>query len=473
MESSVAPHWRSNVNAEIARMHRLTLHFADAGLEASFAEEQAHKAQRHLRMVVPWSAGIMLVMWALAGVVLPQIPDAHARIAVPTIAALGTLALGYALSGTPLFLRFHQIFVMIMMCIVSAAAVGFALITPSATFLPISYLLVIINTFSTYTNVRLRFPVAVASAGLTALMYLGYLGATGVLTGSIIWNNAFALGVVNAFGMLVCYQLDLLVRREYVAMRDLRLAESELRRARDLAVATTLAKSQFLANMSHELRTPLNAINGFSEVLLERMFGELNEKQDEYLKDIHSSGQHLLSLINDILDLSKVEAGRMELDVATFHLPSAIDNAFSLIRERAGRHGIALERNINATLGEFRGDERKFKQIMLNLLSNAIKFTPDGGRIAVGARMQGPLVEVAVADTGAGIAPKDLPLMFEEFRQVGTDQTRKAEGTGLGLALSKRFIELHGGTIRVESTFGKGSTFTFTLAEQDLSGANR
>jgi signal transduction histidine kinase len=256
-------------------------------------------------------------------------------------------------------------------------------------------------------------------------------------------------------------------------MRNLRLAESELRSARDLAVAATLAKSQFLANMSHELRTPLNAINGFSEVLLEHMFGELNEKQDDYLKDIHSSGQHLLSLINDILDLSKVEAGRMQLDVATFHLPSSIDNALSLIKERAGRHGVALECNIDAALGEFRGDERKFKQIMLNLLSNAIKFTPDGGRIAVRACMQGPLVEVAVADTGAGISPGDLPLMFEEFRQVGTDQARKAEGTGLGLALSKRFSELHGGSIHVDSTLGKGSTFTFTLAEQSLSGTNR
>jgi len=458
---------------DAALMNRFSLRFADAGLEASFAEEQALKAKRHLRIVVPWSAGIMVIMWALAGVVIPDVPDVHMRIAVPVIAALGALALGYALFDTPLFLRFHQLVSMTFMCIVSAAAVGFGLLTPRAAFLPISSLLVIINTFSTYANARLRFPAAVASAWLTALMYLGYLGAAGVLTGSIFWDHTFALIAVNAFGMLVCYQLDLLVRREYVAVRNLRLAESELRRAHDLAVAATLAKSQFLANMSHELRTPLNAINGFSEVLLERMFGELNEKQDDYLKDIHSSGQHLLSLINDILDLSKVEAGRMELDVTTFHLPSAIDNAMSLIRERAGRHGIALECKVDAALAEFRGDERKFKQIMLNLLSNAIKFTPDGGRIAVSARRQGALAEVAVADSGAGIAPEDLPLMFEEFRQVGTDQTRKAEGTGLGLALSKRFSELHGGSILVESILGKGSTFTFTLAEQGLTGTNR
>jgi signal transduction histidine kinase len=461
------------VNDDTARMHRLTLRFADAGLEASFAEEQALKAQRPSRMVALWSGGIVLVIWALAGVTLPQIPDAHARIAVPMIVLLGTLALGYALSSMPRFLRLHQLIVMSGMCVMAVAVVGLASLTPRATFLTVGWLLVVIHTFNTYALVRLRFPAAVACAWLSAAMYLGYLGATGALTGGAFLGHAIAIGMANAFGMLVGYQLDLLVRREYVAMRDLKLAELELRRARDLAVAATLAKSQFLANMSHELRTPLNAINGFSEVLLEHMFGELNEKQDDYLKDIHSSGQHLLSLINDILDLSKVEAGRMELDVATFHLPSAIDNALSLIKERAGRHGIALECNIDTTLGEFRGDERKFKQIMLNLLSNAIKFTPDGGKIAVSARMQGPLAEVAVGDTGAGIAPEDLPLMFEEFRQVGTDQARKAEGTGLGLALSKRFCELHGGTIRVESTLGKGSTFTFTLAEQDLSGINR
>jgi signal transduction histidine kinase len=454
-------------------MNRFSLRFADAGLEASFAEEQARKAQRPARMTALWGGGIVLVLWALAGVTMPQIPHAQARIAVPMIVLLGSLALGYALFSRPRFLRFHQLITMTGICVGAAVIVGLASLTPRATFLAVGYLLVIIHTFNTYALVRLRFPAAVACAWLSALIYLGYLGATGALTGGAFWTHAIALGMANAWGMLVCYQLDLLVRREYVAMHNLKLAELELRRARDLAVAATLAKSQFLANMSHELRTPLNAINGFSEVLLERMFGELNEKQDDYLKDIHSSGQHLLSLINDILDLSKVEAGRMELDVTTFHFPSAIDNAMALIKERAGRHGIALECNVDATLGEFRGDERKFKQIMLNLLSNAIKFTPDGGRIAVSARVQGPLVEVAVADTGAGIAAEDLPLMFEEFRQVGTDQTRKAEGTGLGLALSKRFSELHGGSIRVESALGKGSSFTFTLAQQGLSGTNR
>jgi signal transduction histidine kinase len=221
-------------------------------------------------------------------------------------------------------------------------------------------------------------------------------------------------------------------------------------------------KSEFLANMSHELRTPLNAIIGFSEVLSERMFGELNEKQDEYLKDIHAAGQHLLSLINDILDLSKIEAGRMELELTEFDLPMTIDNALMLIRERAGRRSIELHRGVDERLGQVQADERKIRQVLLNLLSNAIKFTPEGGRIDVGAKPVNGSVEVSVSDTGVGIAPEDQEAVFEEFKQVGTAD-KKVEGTGLGLALARKFIELHGGKIWVKSQVGTGSTFTFTI----------
>ena len=225
-------------------------------------------------------------------------------------------------------------------------------------------------------------------------------------------------------------------------------------------------KSEFLANMSHELRTPLNAIIGFSEVLGERMFGELNEKQAEYTEDILSSGRHLLSLINEILDLSKVEAGRMELELATFDLPLAIDNARTFVRERATKHGINLDVTVDERLGDFVGDERKIKQVLLNLLSNAVKFTPEGGRIGIKARQADGSVEISVSDTGIGIAPEDQPKIFEEFRQVGSDYAHKVEGTGLGLTLAKKFVELHGGKIWVESEVGKGSTFSFTLPER-------
>jgi signal transduction histidine kinase len=214
--------------------------------------------------------------------------------------------------------------------------------------------------------------------------------------------------------------------------------------------------------MSHELRTPLNAIIGFSEVLSEQMFGTINDKQAEYLQDILESGRHLLSLINDILDLSKIEAGRMELEPSDFDLPVTIENALILVRERANRHGITLSHSIDEGLGAIRADERKVKQVLLNLLTNALKFTPEGGRIDVRARVQNGATEISVTDTGIGIAPEDQAMVFEEFRQVGT-ATKKIEGTGLGLAISRKFIELHGGTIGVTSAPGAGSTFAFTL----------
>jgi GAF domain-containing protein/anti-sigma regulatory factor (Ser/Thr protein kinase) len=246
-----------------------------------------------------------------------------------------------------------------------------------------------------------------------------------------------------------------------LAIQNARLFREIADKSRQLEVASQ-HKSEFLANMSHELRTPLNAIIGFSEVLSERMFGELNEKQDEYLKDIHASGQHLLSLINDILDLSKIEAGKMELELSEFDLPMTIDNALMLVRERAGRRSIELQRTVDDRLGQIQGDERKIRQVLLNLLSNAIKFTPEGGRIEVGAKPVNGSIEVSVSDTGVGIAPEDQEAVFEEFRQVGTAD-KKVEGTGLGLALSRKFIELHGGKIRVKSQVGEGSTFTFTV----------
>jgi signal transduction histidine kinase len=195
----------------------------------------------------------------------------------------------------------------------------------------------------------------------------------------------------------------------------------------------------------------------------ERMFGELNEKQAEYTDDILSSGRHLLSLINDILDLSKIEAGRMELEVTTFDLPLAIENALLLIRERASRHGIKLERMIDDRIGDFTGDERKVKQVLVNLLSNAVKFTPEGGRIKVDARLGDGGAIISVTDTGIGIAKEDQEAIFEEFRQVGTNYAHKREGTGLGLTLTRKFVEMHGGKMWVESELGKGSKFTFTL----------
>ncbi|NRF69355.1 GAF domain-containing protein [Aquincola sp. S2] len=251
-----------------------------------------------------------------------------------------------------------------------------------------------------------------------------------------------------------------------IALENVRMFHEIEDKSRQLEVANR-HKSEFLANMSHELRTPLNAVIGFSEVLLERLFGELNDKQAEYLQDIHSSGQHLLALINDVLDLSKIEAGRMELDLSRFDLGLLLEHSLTLVRERATRQGLALTLEVGDGLQEWVADARKVKQVVVNLLSNAVKFTPAGGTVTLRARRAGDVAEIEVADTGVGIAAQDHAKVFEEFRQASGNYLRKAEGSGLGLALARRFIELHGGTIGLDSVPGAGSTFRFTLPLQD------
>jgi signal transduction histidine kinase len=236
----------------------------------------------------------------------------------------------------------------------------------------------------------------------------------------------------------------------------------QIRTQRRLLQIASRHKSEFLANMSHELRTPLNAVIGFSEVLLQQIAGTVNAKQAEYLQDIRASGRHLLALINDILDLSKVEAGRMELQLGELSLPTVLGDGVTMVRERANEHHITISLDVDPSLGSVVADERKLKQVVANLLSNAVKFTPDGGRIAVHAARADGEVKVAVEDSGVGIAPNDQARIFEEFEQ--TEHGREAaEGTGLGLTLSKKIIELHGGRIWVDSEVGHGSTFTFAL----------
>jgi GAF domain-containing protein len=297
------------------------------------------------------------------------------------------------------------------------------------------------------------------------------LGIKALIVAPMLWEGkgigAISVGRdrVGSFSDKEVALLKTFADQAVIAIQNARLFREIQDKSAQLEVANK-HKSEFLANMSHELRTPLNAIIGFSEVLIERLFGELNPKQEDYIRDIHSSGRHLLTLINDILDLSKVEAGRMELELSTFQLSSALSNAMILVRERAQRHSILLGQQVDATLGEIVADERKFKQILLNLLSNAVKFTGDGGRVDVTARREDGNAVIAVHDTGIGIASEDQAAVFEEFRQVGRDYTRKQEGTGLGLALTKKFVELHGGRIWVESEPGKGATFTFTLPLQ-------
>ena len=279
--------------------------------------------------------------------------------------------------------------------------------------------------------------------------------------GSTVW-------VENSVGPLkdpgIPYTAIMGVTRDITDRRQ----RMEMQQAKVAAEKANQAKSDFLANMSHELRTPLNHIIGFTELVVDQLFGPLNDAQTENLNDVLQSSHHLLELINDILDLSKVEAGRMEIEPTTFQLAPLLENSLVMVKEKGLKHGIALNLDVHNAPPTIRADQRKFKQILYNLLSNAVKFTPDGGNVRLSARMtnggQPPQLEVSVSDTGIGIAADHLERIFDTFEQVESSTARHFEGTGLGLALSRRLVELHGGRIWAESPgLNAGSRFVFTL----------
>ena len=307
----------------------------------------------------------------------------------------------------------------------------------------------------------------------TLLLLLGLWSLLSAYTHQYSQPNPWFLGVVllgsgSLFMMLIVLHQRLLnkVDRVYLdIIQELQEHEEQLNLALKSAEQANLTKSEFLATMSHELRTPLNAIIGFSEVLLDMNFGPLNEKQREYVHDVWESGKHLLLLINDILDLSKVEAGKMDLYLSKIDLNWVVKNSLLMIKERALNHSLKIEVHIEEAASEIRGDERKIKQILFNLLSNAAKFTPDGGSVGLTAKpYDGEAVLLTVWDTGIGIDPKDHAKVFQEFVRIDNAYTRKTPGTGLGLALTKKMVELHGGKIWFDSLgIDQGTSFNFTL----------
>ncbi len=453
-----------------------------AALEPVLEGGAAH-LQRYLRRVGPFSAisvGLLLVLYALVG--------------LPIVLLLAGMV---ALNGGMQWIAYRRILADRVESAVLWQSCGlwsivFVLGLTGQLLFSLTALLALLPVAIAVPCVspRLLLRLSLAGAGFVAVAGIfvvagGPLSLEGVPVAAI--RIARALGMVaSTFACMVSvwharYTLNLaseglqeanaslrasearLEQRVRERTAELKASQRELTLARDEAEAANRHKSAFLANMSHELRTPLNAIIGFSEVLGEKIFGELSEKQAEYTSDVHQSGHHLLSLINDILDLSKIEAGRLELQLGTFPLADAIDNALVFMKERAARAGVELVREVEPGVGELLADERKLKQVLINLLSNAVKFTDEGGSVTLRARIAGERVEVEVEDTGIGIAAADQSVIFEEFRQAQAEHASKREGTGLGLALSKRLVELHGGQIGVRSEPGRGSVFFFNL----------
>jgi signal transduction histidine kinase len=322
---------------------------------------------------------------------------------------------------------------------------------------------VIAQNSSAYENSRNLF-IGVAAGAIALALLLGFVLSWSVI-GPIqrIDSRLAAIASGDFSG-----HVDVANRDELGALAtNVNRMNDELRRLYKELESASRHKSEFLANMSHELRTPLNAIIGFSEVLRERISGDINAKQEEYLDDILTSANHLLALINDVLDLSKVEAGQVELKVAPFSLQDALERGVSMVREKATTAGVQVTLHANGGPEIITGDERRIRQVIFNLLSNAVKFTPTGGSVDISAMQADGQVKVSVADTGEGVAADDLDRIFEEFQQT-EGGARQNEGTGLGLALSKRFVDMHGGRIWCESEVGEGSTFVFTLPSRPV-----
>ena len=317
---------------------------------------------------------------------------------------------------------------------------------------------VIAQNASAYMGSRNLF-IGVAAGAMVVALLLGFM-LSWSLIGPIQQIDARLAAIASGN---FSEHVDITNRDELGALAiNVNRMNDELRRVYKELETASEHKSDFLASMSHELRTPLNAIIGFSQVLRERISGDINAKQEEYLDDILSSANHLLALINEVLDLSKVEAGQLELHVAPFLLQDALERGISTVREQATSGGVQLTLHANGGPTVVTGDERRIRQVIFNLLSNAVKFTPSGGRVDVTATHADGEARISVADTGGGIAADDLERIFEEFQQTELG-ARLHEGTGLGLALSKRFVEMHGGRIWCDSVIGTGSTFVFTL----------
>jgi signal transduction histidine kinase len=296
----------------------------------------------------------------------------------------------------------------------------------------------------------------VRKPGYRALLAVPLLREDSLVGGLVLCRKA-----PGSFAAETVDLVQTLANQSVLAIENAELFEEIERKGRELEAASR-HKSEFLANMSHELRTPLNAVLGYAELIQDGIYGEVPDKIQDVLERVQQNGRHLLGLINDVLDLSKIEAGQLTLAPADYSLRELALGVMAATEALAGEKKLALELDVPKDLPQGRGDERRITQVLMNLVGNAIKFT-EAGSVSIRAKAEDGNFLVTVSDTGVGIAPEDQARIFEEFQQVDSSSTRKKGGTGLGLAIAKRIVELHGGRIRVDSTPDQGSTFTFTL----------
>ena len=460
------------------RLKRATGEFADAATEHAFRVSTFRDARGLNRLAFAVTA-VAFIAHNLTDYWLFGLGPKFYELLALRLAVVGLLALAFPLTALPPRIAAADVGIFGLQLVVPAAYFAIVLMMPvghitgRVSVVSVTSLLILIGEYLFVAN-RLRY---VAAAGLaTSAGYFALSIAIGRLTPPALALEAVVHALGNLLGIVAVYRSGMMRRRQFALSRadaalnqrleaqarQLEAQAQELERARDEALQANRAKSEFLAYMSHELRSPMNAIIGFSEIMKHEVMGRISPpKYREYAEDIHGSATHLLSLINDILDLSKAEAGKLRLHEDTVDLAAAVEAARRLVAVRAEASHIVLRAHLPPHLPPLLGDERMVKQMVLNLLSNAIKFTPARGSVTIGAgRDERGALFVAVADTGPGIAAADIPRILEAYGRTDAAEKGAAEGTGLGLTLVKAMIELHGGALEIESQPGRGSTFT-------------
>jgi signal transduction histidine kinase len=441
---------------------RLSSEFLDRALEERFGQSVIPEWRRRAFVAVVVGAMAFFSFGIVDGIEFGWRGTFYAVIAVRAVSFLIAAAVAAALLTNRSANRFYWSLLLAQMSFV-AIFCGIVVLVPQRTNVHVVGMIAMILIFYLFVPSR---PLLCTVAGLVSSG--AFVVAAALWTPLLVQHVlgiAIILGTVNAVGTVHVMRLHRLWRQSFAAHEAEKLTNERLKKrsrqlakARDEANHANRAKSEFLAHMSHELRAPLNAINGFSEIIKDQLFGPLPDRYREYAADIHRSGMHLTALINDVLDLSKVEAGKLEVRDQTVSPADAVDSCLRLVRDRAFKAGLRLSTLLPDDTPPLRADDRLVKQILLNLLTNAIKFTPEGGEVRVVGRAEpGGGFVLAVEDTGIGIAAADLPRVVEPYVQVAAARDRNPDGTGLGLPLVKRMIELHGGAFRLASTPGAGT----------------